>query len=42
MRARHLAEDYPLVQLTDDASIAAELMDKHRRPGVVIVDIDVL
>lgn len=40
MRARDLAEDYPLVQLTDDAFTAAELMAKFRRPGVVVVDAD--
>lgn len=38
VRARDLAEDYPLVQLTDDASTAVELMAKCQRPGVVVVD----
>ncbi|MEU0878007.1 CBS domain-containing protein [Lentzea sp. NPDC005914] len=38
MRARDLAEDYPLVQLTDDALTAAQLIAEQRRPGVVVVD----
>ncbi|WP_158853910.1 CBS domain-containing protein [Saccharothrix deserti] len=38
MRARDLAEDYPLVQLTDDAMTAARLIAEQRRPGVVVVD----
>jgi hypothetical protein len=36
--ARDLAEDYPLVQLTDDALTAARLIAEQRRPGVVVVD----
>ncbi len=38
MRARDMAEDYPLVQLSDDALDVARLMAEERRPGVVIVD----
>ncbi|MGI5502331.1 CBS domain-containing protein [Lentzea sp. CA-135723] len=38
MRARDLAEDYPLVHLTDDALTAARLIAEQRRPGVVVVD----
>ncbi|NUT50479.1 MAG: CBS domain-containing protein [Saccharothrix sp.] len=40
MRARDLAEDYPLVELTDDALAAARLIAEQRRPGVVVVDAD--
>jgi CBS domain-containing protein len=40
VRARDLAEDYPLVQLTDDALTAARLIAEQRRPGVVVVDSD--
>ncbi|MDT7781894.1 MAG: hypothetical protein QOF58_313 [Pseudonocardiales bacterium] len=40
MRARDLAEDYPLVSLTDDALTAAQLIAGQRRPGVVVVDAD--
>jgi CBS domain-containing protein len=40
MLARDLAEDYPLVQLTDDALTAAQLIAGQRRPGVVVVDAD--
>lgn len=38
MRARDLAEDYPLVQVTDSALTAARLIAEQRRPGVVVVD----
>jgi CBS domain-containing protein len=38
MRARDLAEDYPLVHLTDEALFAARLIADQRRPGVVVVD----
>lgn len=38
MRARDLAEDYPLVGLSDAALDAARLMAQQRRPGVVVVD----
>ena len=40
MRARDLAEDYPLVSLTDDALTAAQLIAGQRRPGVVVIDAD--
>ncbi|MET8758892.1 CBS domain-containing protein [Lentzea sp. NPDC004782] len=40
MRARDLAEEYPLVQLTDEALTAARLIAEQRRPGVVVVDAD--
>lgn len=40
MRARDLAEDYPLVRLTDDALEAAQLIARQRLPGVVVVDGD--
>jgi len=40
MRARDLAEEYPLVQVTDSALAAAELIAEQRRPGVVVVDAD--
>jgi len=40
MRARELAEDYPLVHLVDDALDAARLIADQRRPGVVVVDAD--
>lgn len=40
MHARDLAEDYPLVRLTDDALAAAQLIARQRRPGVVVVDAD--
>ncbi|MEV6236688.1 CBS domain-containing protein [Lentzea sp. NPDC051838] len=40
MLARDLAEEYPLVQLTDDALTAARLIAEQRRPGVVVVDAD--
>ena len=40
MRARDLAEDYPLVRLTDDALTAASLIAEQRRPGVVVIDAD--
>lgn len=40
MHARDLAEDYPLVRLTDDALEAARLIARQRRPGVVVVDAD--
>jgi hypothetical protein len=38
MRARDLAEDYPLVRLSDDALAAARLIARQRLPGVVVVD----
>lgn len=37
MRARDLAEDYPLVRLSDNALDAARLIAEQRRPGVVVV-----
>jgi CBS domain-containing protein len=40
MRARDLAEDYPLVRLSDDALEAARLIARRRLPGVVVVDAD--
>lgn len=40
MRARKLAEDYPLVRLGDDALTAARLLAERRLPGVVVVDED--
>ncbi|MCA1835641.1 MAG: CBS domain-containing protein [Actinobacteria bacterium] len=39
MRARDLAEDYPLVRLTDKALEAARLIAQRRLPGVVVVDL---
>jgi CBS domain-containing protein len=40
MRARDLAEDYPLVRLTDPALNAARLIADQHRPAVVVVDDD--
>ncbi|NUT48127.1 MAG: CBS domain-containing protein [Saccharothrix sp.] len=40
MRARDLAEDYPLVRLSDNALEAARLIAEQRRPGVVVVGDD--
>jgi CBS domain-containing protein len=40
MRARDLAEDYPLVRLTDPALTAARLIADQHRPAVVVVDGD--
>lgn len=40
MRARDLAEDYPLVRLSDDALEAARLIARQHLPGVVVVDAD--
>lgn len=40
MRARDLAEDYPLVRLTDPALSAARLIADQHRPAVVVVDGD--
>jgi CBS domain-containing protein len=38
MRARDMAEDFPTVQLDDDALHAATLMAQRRLPGVVVTD----
>ncbi|WP_130345507.1 CBS domain-containing protein [Herbihabitans rhizosphaerae] len=38
MRAREVAEDYPLVKVSDDALDAARLLAQRRLPGVVVVD----
>lgn len=38
MRARQVAEDFPLVHLTDDAMATAELLARNRLPGVVVVN----
>ncbi|NUT52742.1 MAG: CBS domain-containing protein [Saccharothrix sp.] len=40
MRVRDLAEEYPLVRLSDRALDAARLIADQRRPGVVVVDDD--
>lgn len=40
MRARDLAEDYPLVRLSDPALTAARLIGEQHRPAVVVVDDD--
>lgn len=40
MRARDLAEDYPLVRLGDPALTAARLIADQHRPAVVVVDDD--
>lgn len=38
MRARQIAEEFPLVQLSDEALFAARLLATQRLPGVVVVD----
>jgi len=38
VRARDLAEDYPLVRLSDAALTAARLIADQHRPAVVVVD----
>lgn len=38
MRARELAEEYPLVQADDGALEAAEMIAARRLPGVVVVN----
>lgn len=37
MRAKDLAEDYPMAHLDDDAYTAVRAMASQRRPGVVIM-----
>ncbi|WP_395297702.1 CBS domain-containing protein [Kitasatospora hibisci] len=38
MRARDLAEPYPVVSLDDQALDAASLLAEHRLPGILVVD----
>ncbi len=40
MRARDLAEQYPLVSLTTDAATAVRTMGAERRPGLIVCDAD--
>ena len=40
MRARDLAEDFPIVSLTTDALTAARTMGEQRRPGLIVCDGD--
>ena len=38
MRARELAEDFPIVSLTTDALTAARTMGQQRLPGLIVCD----
>ncbi len=38
MRARDLAEEFPVVELTTDALTAAQTMGRLRHPGLIVVD----
>ncbi|ONI77861.1 hypothetical protein ALI144C_31080 [Actinosynnema sp. ALI-1.44] len=40
MRARDMAEEYPVTSLDADALEAARLMGEHRMPGLVVTDTD--
>jgi len=40
MRARELAEQFPVVSLTTDALTAARVMGDQRHPGLIVVDDD--
>lgn len=40
MRARELAEPFPIVSLTTDALTAARTMGDHRHPGLIVCDGD--
>ncbi len=40
MRARELAEDFPIVSLTTDALTAARTMGDQRLPGLIVCDED--
>lgn len=40
MRARDLAEEYPVVELSTDALTAARTMGQKRHPGLIVVDDD--
>lgn len=38
MRARDLAEEFPIVSLTTDALTAARMMGERRHPGLIVCD----
>jgi CBS domain-containing protein len=40
VRARDLAEHFPVVALTDDAHVAAQQMAAEHRPGLIVLDRD--
>jgi CBS domain-containing protein len=38
MRARNIAEEYPLVSIDTDALEAAQMLAEHRLPGLLVTD----